>query len=356
MPPLLKFLIQRLFFAIVSFFVITALLYAGIMLTPPETRATLYLPKNLSSRMTEGQYQRLIDRIIERLHLDAPYPVQYAIWLNGVARGNWGYSPTLQENVLDSLLRRTPATFELTFFSAIFFVPLGIFSGVASARKVNEKRDTLLQASAFVAASMPTFILGLILLSIFYAGLQWFPPERLGLTMRFVVKDPSFVAYTGLYTVDGLLNGLPDLTLDALRHLVLPAATLSLFHWATMHRITRAAMLDELSSEYMLAARARGIPETKVVWRHGLRNALSPVLTSTTLSAASLLTSIYVVEIIYNFQGVSEVIARGARTVIDAPAAVGFAIYSILIVLVLMLLLDFIQALLDPRYRSGVIE
>ena len=273
-----------------------------------------------------------------------------------MAQGIWGYSPTLREDVLDSLLRRTPATLELTLYSAILFVPLGLFSGVVAARNARRKRDTLLQASAFIASAMPTFIMGLILLSIFYAGLQWFPPERIGLSARFVIKDPSFVTYTGLLTIDGLLNGMPDISLDALRHLVLPSVTLSLFYWATMHRVTRAAMLDEFSAEYLLAARARGIPQNKVIWRHAFRNAISPILTNTMLSAASLLTSIYVVEIIYNFQGVSEVIATGARTIIDAPAAVGFAVYSILIVLLLMLFLDFIQAWWDPRYRSGVLE
>jgi peptide/nickel transport system permease protein len=356
MPPLLKFILRRLFFMLISFLVITAVLYAGIMLIPPETRAELYMPKNFSPRMTEEMIQNMIDRIIEHNQLNAPYPVQYITWLGSMLQGTWGYSPTLQEDVLTSLLRRTPATLELTLYSFLVFMPLGILSGVGAARNAHQRKDSILQVSAFIATAIPVFILALFLISIFYAGLRWFPTGRAGLAMGIITNDDSFRLYTGLLTIDGLLNGHPEVTLDALRHLVLPVLTLSLYHWATVQRITRAAMLDEFGKEYLLAVRARGIPNNRVVWRHALRNALSPVLTSSMLSAAALLTGVFVVEIIYNFPGVSYVLTRGMGTIPDAPAAVGFAVYSILVVLILMFILDVIQAWLDPRYREGLLE
>ena len=203
---------------------------------------------------------------------------------------------------------------------------------------------------------MPTFILALFLISIFYAGLKWFPPGRLSTTINLAVQADTFHQITGLVTIDGLLNGRVDVTLDALRHLVLPVLTLSLFHWATLQRITRAAMLDELNKEYLLAVKARGITHHRAVWHHALRNVFAPVLTSSMLSAASLITGVFVVEIIYNYPGVSYVITRGIGTIPDAPAAVGFAVYSILVVLFLMFVLDVIQAWLDPRYREGILE
>jgi len=177
-----------------------------------------------------------------------------------------------------------------------------------------------------------------------------------GMAISFAIQEDNFHQFTGLLTIDGLLNGQLNVTLDALRHLVLPVLTLSLFHWATLQRITRAAMLDEFNKDYLLAARARGISHRRVIWHHALRNVFSPVLTSSMLSAASLLTGVYVVEIIYNFQGVSGVITRGVGSIPDAPAAVGFAVYSILAVLCVMFVLDVIQAWLDPRYREGILE
>ncbi|OGO66446.1 MAG: hypothetical protein A2030_06730 [Chloroflexi bacterium RBG_19FT_COMBO_50_10] len=356
MPPLVKFVLRRLFFTLTSFLVITALLYAGIMMTSPETRATLYLPPNASKRMTEIAYQNLIDHIIESHNLNAPYPVQYFSWLGSMLHGTWGYSPTLHEDVLTRLLRLTPATVELTLYSLIAFMPMGIVSGALAAGTSHRRKDSILQVSAFVATAMPTFILALFLISIFYAGLHWFPPGRVGQAVGFIIQEDTFRQFTGLLTIDGLLNGRPEISLDALRHLVLPVITLSLYHWATLHRITRAVMLDEFSKEYMLAARARGVSHRRAIWRHALRNALSPVLTNSMLSAASLLTGVFVVEIIYNFHGISEIITRGTASIPDAPAAVGFAVYSVLAVLMLMFILDVLQAWLDPRYREGLLE
>jgi ABC-type dipeptide/oligopeptide/nickel transport system permease component len=360
MPPLLKFVLRRLFFLVISFIVITALIFAGVMLTPAEVRVQLYLPKNLSPNLTEEQAQKIIEKLteinIQRYHLNDPFPVQYTLWLNNILHGTWGYSPTLQEDVLSSLLRRTPATLELTLYSILFFIPLGVISGAIAAGSFHKPKDMLLQASAFIATAMPTFILALFLISIFYAGLKWFPPGRMSNSISQIVNAGSYHAYTGLLTIDGLLNLRPAVTLDALRHMVLPVLTLSLFHWATLQRITRAAMLDEFSKEYLVAVKAKGITHRRAVWHHALRNVFSPVLTSSMLSAASLLTGVYVVEIIYNYPGISSIITRGIGSIPDAPAAVGFAVYSILAVLFMMFMLDIIQAWLDPRYREGILE
>jgi peptide/nickel transport system permease protein len=355
MPPMLRFILQRLFFSVFSFLIITAVLFGGVLLTPAKERAALYLPRALPQRMTEAQYQNLIRVAIEKHDLDAPYPVQYVTWLGNLVRGAWGYSPALREDVLETLLRRTPATLELTLYSLLLFMPFGVISGVLAARSAHRGTDVVLQLSAFVATALPPFIMALFLLSIFYAGLQWFPPERMSLSMSFVVGDEAFRQVTGLLTVDGLLNGRPDVTLDAFRHLVLPVLTLSLYHWATLQRVTRAALMDELGKDYLLAARARGIPPARVIWRHAVRNVVSPVLTSSLLSAASLLTGVFVVEIIFNFHGVSAVVTEGLRIAPDAAAALGFAVYSIVAVLGLMFALDVLQAVFDPRYREGML-
>lgn len=355
MPPFLRFLLYRLISVPVTILIITAVLYAGVMVTPAETRATLYLPKRLPSRMTEAQYQSLIDSIIKRHHLDAPYPVQYVSWLGNLVKGVWGYSPVLQQDVLEALLARTPATAELTLYSLLLFIPTGLLAGVISGWKLQKKPDYIFRMFAFLATSVPSFILALLFLAIFYVMLRWFPPERLSLFVSLSIDETSFSTYTGLLTLDGILNGRFDVTLDALRHLVLPVITLSMFHWASLGRVTRATLLDELSKEYVLAAKARGISRKRVIWKHAMRNALAPALTSTFLSAATLVTGVYIVEIIYNFHGISALIVRGTIGVPDAPAALGFAVYSTVIVILLMLFLDVLQAMIDPRVREGVL-
>jgi peptide/nickel transport system permease protein len=159
-----------------------------------------------------------------------------------------------------------------------------------------------------------------------------------------------------MLTIDSLLNRRPDIFADAWRHLAMPILTLGLYHWATLGRIARASMINERGKEYVLAARARGIAERRVVWRHTFRNMLTPSLTSIALSATSIVTGVFVAEIIFNFNGVSAVILAAMSGVPDAPAALGFAIFSVIMVLVLMFVLDVLQAALDPRVREGVLK
>jgi len=303
--------------------------------------------------MTEEQYQQLIDKIIKHYHLNDPYPVQYYYWLTSLVQGNWGYSPTLQEDVLTGILRRTPATAELTIYSILLFIPLGLVSGVIAGSKQNNGADHRFRLTAFIATSLPPFILALFLLAIFYVSLRWFGPERTSLQTSFLIRSDEFRQYTGLLTIDGLLNGRPDVSLDALKHLVLPVFTLAIAQWATLGRVTRATMIEELQKEYVVAAKARGIPQRGIIWRHTLRNAIAPALTSSLLSAALLLTGVFVVEIIYNFHGISEVAVRSMEFTPDAPAALGFAIYSVIVVLIMMFILDIIQSALDPRIREA---
>ena len=130
MPPFIRFLIKRTFSALITLFITTAMLYATVMLTPAETRATLYMPRNFSPRMTEEQIQAMLERMIEKHHLNDPYPVQYFYWITNLVQGNWGYSPTMQQDVLTAIIQRTPATAELTLYSILVFIPLGLISGV----------------------------------------------------------------------------------------------------------------------------------------------------------------------------------------------------------------------------------
>jgi peptide/nickel transport system permease protein len=358
-PLVVRYLIRRLLAVPVTLLVVTAVLYAILMQTPPEVRAQLYLSPTERQR---GNLLQLIPQAIERHGLNDPYPVQYGRWLGNLVRGNWNYSPSLQADVLPGLLARTPVTAELALSTLLVFVPLGILAGALAASRQGRAPDHAFRAVAFAAPAIPPFVLGLVLLVVFYTGLRWFPPGRLSLPAQVVVQSPAFRTNTGLLTLDGLLNGRPDVALDAARHLVLPVATLAITHWATLGRLTRASLLAELRRDYATAARAHGVPPGRVLWRHAFPNAAGPAFASSTLAAASLLTGVFVVEIIFDLHGVSEVVVSWLRSplasmrILDLPAVMGFAVYSVLVVQALMLGLDLVQAALDPRFRAGLVE
>jgi len=352
MSPMLKFIIRRLLAVPITLLVITVVLYGIVMLAPIEARVSLYEPRGGKSRNPEALRQY----IIREYGLNDPYPVQYARWAFRLLQGDWGWSPLLRADVLDALVVRTPATVELTLYSTLLLVPLGLASGVVAGWRTGRSVDYGFRLIAFIGTSIPPFVLGLMLLGIFYVGLHWFPPGRIDISDSFVVTSPAFNHVTGLLTIDGLLNGRLDISLNAFRHLVLPAITLSLAHWATLGRVTRTAIIEERTKEYITAARGRGLPKQAVIWRHALRNAMIPGLNSTALSAASLIMGVFVVEIVFGFPGISELATLSWAYTPDAAAAMGFAIYSVLLVLPLMFILDIIQAIVDPRIREGIAE
>ena len=223
-----------------------------------------------------------------------------------------------------------------------------------AARRRGGHFDIAMRGTAFTATSIPSFVVALLLIAFFYVGLHWFPPERLSTEIAIYVRSNEFTRFTGLVTVDGILNHRPDITLDALRHLVLPVVALSLIYWATLSRVTRITMIEELQKDYIMAARARGISEQKIVWKHAFRNSLTPTLTFSALSAASLFTGVFVVERIFSIKGISDM-TMSVIEIADPPVVLGFAIYSVAAVLTIMLVLDILQAIFDPRVRDGVL-
>jgi peptide/nickel transport system permease protein len=353
MPPFLQFLIRRLISIPITLLFITMFIYAGVMLTPVEARAQLFIPPGKGGERASDQY---VENIIKQNHLNDPFLVQYGYWAKALLGGNWGWSPTLRQAVLPTLMERTPATMELALYSMLLFIPIGIANGLLAGWKHGERADTIFRFTAFIGTSMPPFILSFILLAIFYTGLNWFQPDRLSMAFNLQVSRAAFHQYTGFMTIDALLNQRTDIFWDALRHLALPVFTLSIFHWATLGRITRATIITERRKEYIIAARARGVKERSLVWKHAYRAILAPSLTSVALSAASILTGVMVVEIIFNFNGISSVILSSMRSAPDAAAALGFSVYCVIMVVVLMFIMDLMQAIFDPRVRDEVLK
>lgn len=348
----LVFLLRRLITVVATLIVVTAVIFAIVIMAPPEARADLYMGRRVRANMPPEIWERGIERVIEQYGMRDPFPVQYARWASLLVQGEWGWSPILRDDVLDALAVRTPATVELTLYSLLLFIPLGLASGALSAWRRDRVADHSFRLAASVATSVPPFILGLVIMSFLYVGLHWFLPGFLSTPQSLVVKAPTFRSYTGLLTIDGLLNRKPSVTLDALRHLAMPVITLSLFHWATLGRVARAATIEELDKDYVTAAHARGLAPRRVLWGHVVPNVLVPSLTSSALGAASLVTGVYVVEVVFGWPGVSKLITYSIWQP-DVALAAGFAVYSVLAVLCVMIILDIIQVLVDPRFRAG---
>lgn len=348
---MLRIIGLRLLAIPLTLFIITAALYGIIMLAPAEERATLYLPPRLPSNMPPERFETIVQGIIEEYGLNDPYPVQYLRWAGNLLRGDWGWSPTFNEDVLTLLKRRLPVTAELAFYVVLVMVPVALLSGVVAGWRAYSPLDRGFRLSAYASTSIPPFILGLFLLAIFYVGLGWFPPGRTSI-YSLTLSTSDFQTITGFLTIDGLLNGRVDVTVDAFRHLALPVFTLSLFYWATISRVTRVAMIEEKGQDYLVSAKAKGLHDRTLEWRHAFRNAAIPSLTAMILSAAGLITGVYVVEAVFNFNGLADLVTKGFFVAPDAPLVMGFAVVSVLLVIPIMLVLDLLRLAVDPRLRD----
>lgn len=352
---MIEYIIRRLLLLPVILFGVTILIFGMISFLSPAQRAALYvrdIPKNDAA----------MDGIIKRYGLDQPIYVQYWNWLvgredpvtgkttGGILRGEFGYSRTGAEPVGNMIRRRFPATIELALFAFFPIIGIGTYLGVIAAINHNKPIDQFGRIFSIVGYSFPSFVFGLLVLMLFYAKLQWFPPGRVSDWANTIIMAPSWTSYTRLITVDALLNGRFDIFLDALRHMVLPILTLSYINWALFLRVARSSMLETLRQEYVTTARAKGLKESTVINRHALRNALIPVTTMAGLTVANLLGGVVITETIFNYPGIGSAAAEAAAQV-DIITVLAFTLLTGFILIVANLLVDLVYAFLDPRVR-----
>ena len=346
---MLKYIIRRLLLLPVIMLLVTLVLFFLMLRLPAEQRAELYMPA-IGPNATPERIARLLQRIIEQRGLDKPLPVQYVSWLRNLVRGEWGFSPMWKQDVLAGIVQRAPASLELSLAAMIPASVLALLLGPLAARYRQRWPDQAIRLAASVGWAFPAFILALLLLNVFYAWLHWFPPERLSLWAQTLAQSPSFHSYTGMYTVDALLNGNLRLFLDALIHLVLPALTLGIAQWALMTRVLRASTLEVLHEDYITTARAKGVPELRVLTAHATRNAVLPLISTAGVAVSLLISSSVLVELVYNFNGLGRAAAK-AIAAGDVPVAVGFALFTCAVTVVASLIADVLYAVVDPRVR-----
>jgi peptide/nickel transport system permease protein len=346
---MVQYIIRRLLILPVIMLLVTLILYFLLYQLPPEQRAQVYMP-TLRPTTTDEERVEITRDIIDRYGLDRPFPIQYMTWLRNLVAGEWGYSPSWGQPVLEGLVRRAPASAELALAAMIPAIILALALGSLAARRYGHSPDHAVRTVAFVSWAFPSFVLGLMLINVLYAWLNWFPPSRLSMWAEQFVASGDFRTYTGMHTVDALLNGELKLFVDAVRHLVLPAFVLAVAQWALLTRIMRSSLLDVLGQDYIVTARAKGVRERTVINLHARRNAILPVISTGGVMVSLLISGIVVVETIFNFAGLGRA-AIEAILAADIPSVVGFTLFVSLITVLSSLVADVLCALVDPRAR-----
>lgn len=277
--------------------------------------------------------------------LDRPLPVQYLTFLRNLLRGDLGVSIKTREPVLEDLARHFPASVELAVAAVILSALVGIPLGVLAAVGRNRWVDHVARTVSLVGVSAPVFWLALAGLYIFYLRLGWLPgPGRLDVGM----PEPPRV--TGMLTVDALLARDWAAFRSAVAHLILPALVLGSATMGLITRMTRSSMLDVLGSDYIRTARAKGLGERAVLFRHALRNALIPTVTVLGLSLADIMSGAVLTETIFSWPGVGRY-AFGAAISLDFPAILGVTLLVAVVFTLTNLAVDVAYLVLDPRQR-----
>ena len=304
--------------------------------------------------VTDMRQMANIEEIIELYGLNAPIWEQYFTWMGQVFQGNLGWSQVVGMPVTEAITNFLPATVELAIFATPLIIIGGIWLGTKAASNKDKLVDHTTRAGAIIGWSLPTFWLGLVLLMIFYGLFSGFlPPERLSTEMSILVhQEALFTRYTGLNFLDGILNWEWGVTLDSLRHIVLPVITLSVVNIAFIMRLMRSSMLESLGKGYILTARAKGLPERTVINKHARRNAMIPVLTVSGYLFAAIVNGVVITESIFNYKGLGWWAWRTAVT-LDAPSILGFALFNAVLFVLTNLVVDLLYARFDPRVRLG---
>ncbi len=341
---MLSYIARRLLFLPVVLFGVTLLIFVAMSFLSPYQLVSSYIksPQELKNQS--------LDDLVKKYRLDDPAYVKYFRWLGNILRGNLGYSRSANMYVAEAIAARFPATLELTLFAIVPVVLGGIWLGSLAAMHHNRVIDHATRVFAIIGWSLPSFVFGIVLLMYFYGVLGWFPPGRLSTWADQIVLSSSFVRYTGLNTVDAILNGEWAVFWDALRHLIAPTITLAYLWWAFILRITRSSMLDVLNKDYVRTARAKGLAERIVIRRHVRRNALIPVATVAGLMVLGMLGGVTITETVFDYKGLGLLTATAAQQ-LDYTCVLGTTLFYGFILVIANLVVDILYALIDPRVR-----
>ncbi|NEQ18710.1 MAG: ABC transporter permease [Microcoleus sp. SIO2G3] len=316
---------------------ITLLVFAFLHLIPGDPALTM-----LGDRATPQQ----VEALRERMGLNQPLPLQYLKFLWDLIRLDFGTSIITGVPIAEEIRIRWPATFELSVAAMLVASILGIPAGVLAAVRKNSFVDNLTMSGSLLGVSLPVYWLGLLLIYFFAVNLNWLPPSgRLSIDAGFAFKP-----ITGFYVLDALLRFDFKALQDVLKHLILPALTLGTIPLAILARITRSAMLEVLSQDYIRTARAKGLLERWVIFKHALKNALLPVETIIGLQFGTLIGGSILTETIFSWPGSGSWIYEGILNR-DYPVVQGGVVFVAVAFVLINLIVDLSYAFLDPRIQ-----
>ena len=287
----------------------------------------------------------LVQAFKHRWGLDRPISVQYLVYMGSLFRGNLGTSIATHRPVAAEIALSLPATLELCTLAMSVALAAGLLLGVLAAVTRNSVVDMVVRGLSTVGVAIPTFWFAILLLSLVYFRMGWAPPPG---RLSAGINPPD--AITGMYLVDSLIHGQPDVFVDALWHIILPATVVATVCLGYVTRIMRASMLEALSEDYVRTARAKGLTTWAIVIRHALRNSLIPVITIGGTLYAQIMSGTVMAETIYSWPGIGRYAFTSAAS-LDFPAVMGVALMVGLMYVAVNLCVDTLYVLINPRVR-----
>jgi peptide/nickel transport system permease protein len=335
---ILQFILKRVIYLIPILIGLTLLTFTMTRLIPADP-----------ARQIAGVHatKDAVERIRVKWGFDRPIHEQYLLYLKGLTQGDLGRSSHSRHPVLEDLILFIPATAELALAALFIMILLGIPLGVTSAVFKDKGLDHVSRIGALAGVSLPAFWLALVFQLVFYRRLDWLPAGG-----RIADSIPPPDTITGLFLVDSLLTGNAEAFFSSLQHIIMPAVVLSLAGLAAVTRMTRASMLEVMNKDYIKAARAKGVPEWKVIYKHALKNALIPVTTIIGMWTGTLLGGAFIVEYIFYWPGIGFYGTSGILTA-DFAATMGVALFVAMVYVLANLTVDILYMFIDPRLRYG---
>ena len=334
---MIKYILKRLLMLIPVLIGVSLIVFVLLRVAAPDPA-----PVVLGQHATD----EAMDQWREANGLNDSVVKQYFDFITGAVQGDFGESYYTKTPVIDEIGSRFPATIEIAVFAIIVASVFGIIIGVIAAVKKNSIIDNASMVLSLVGVSIPIFWLGILFIILFTKVLGWLPASgRIDVT--FTVND-----VTGLYLIDTLISGDFEAFKNALWHLILPGMTLALYTLAIISRMTRSSMLDTLGQDYIRTARSKGLSEGRVIVKHGLRNALMPIVTVIGLQFGSLLGGAVLTETVFAWPGIGKYTVECINKS-DFPVIQAVVLIIATIFVVMNLIVDIIYAFLDPRIKYG---
>jgi len=332
-----KYALVRLALVVPMIFILLTMVFLLMRVAPGDP---------ISASLGGHAPQSQIDDIKAELGYDKPIWKQYLEYLGQIARGDLGTTITDRRPVTDIVRENGAATLELTFYAMIVAIVVGVTFGLLAGRYRDTWIDGTGRLFGIVIYAMPVFFLGLMAQLLFGSYLGWLPTSD----RASPIVQATMETHTGLYTVDSLINGDWNAFVDSVRHLILPAVTLGLVTAGVFIRLIRVNVIRTMKDDYIEAARARGVDERSVVYHHAFRNALVPVITIVGLTVALLLSGAVLTETTFNWPGIGHTLVTYLQNR-DYAAVQGIIVVFALIVVLASLVIDFVNAYIDPRIR-----